>query len=354
MGAEARKKIQKALLERNEEVSLKESHIPIEILKALDENHPLVKKTLKGGLTAYVYKFEYEGKNYCLKKKREHIKVQNDDGQLSFLNEILCRKHIEKYRENPLIDKGVSKTYYASLKEGLILTEWIEGEHPTTFNRTRIKHTFKLLNALESIGLFEWDLCSGNLLYREDQLIVFDFGYMYQMDPLKGVNSEKMNAPVFHMVERFETRAYMGYLLNYIHQRDELMNLYRILKEEAVIAYEEKIVYLKSHFASNEIIEFYEAYKQLWNAHLVNDEALYALFLEDGYRSYALDVHDDLTGQTCTKGTLKKIDYLLETLKTSYDDLNMQSKLLWFDEMSKADLLSTYELRKENAKKWQV
>ncbi len=32
----------------------------------------------------------------------------------------------------------------------------------------------------------EWDLCSGNLLVdRQEQLWLFDFGYMYPFDPLR-------------------------------------------------------------------------------------------------------------------------------------------------------------------------
>ncbi len=55
----------------------------------------------------------------------------------------------------------------------------------------------------------EWDLCSGNLLVdRQEQLWLFDFGYMYPFDPLREFNSNGLADPLFHFVERFETRFF--------------------------------------------------------------------------------------------------------------------------------------------------
>jgi hypothetical protein len=348
MGSEARKKIQKALLERQENIVIHRSPIPVEVLLAVDENHSMVVKAIKSGLTAHVYHVVYDDVHYCLKKKRDQIKVQNDDGQLSFLNEILCRKVIENHRENPVIDQGISKTYYANLHEGIILTGWVQGQHPKSFNRTMLKNTFKLLNALEAIGLFEWDLCSGNLLYHNNQLTMFDFGYMYQMNPKEGINSEAFSAPIFHMVERLETRSFFGYLLSL--EEDEKLENYRVLKEEAVKAYKDKIVGLKEMKASEQVIDFYQKHVNQWMLALESSDALKHLFDRDAYRSYALDVHDDLTGQTCTSGTLKKIDYLIQVVRDDYEALD----LLWFDEFDKHELLEIYEDRKIKAKKWQV
>jgi hypothetical protein len=91
---------------------------------------------------------------------------------------------------------------------------WIDGEPIHQLTPPLIAQLFTTLEACEEQGLMEWDLCSGNLLVdREEQLWLFDFGYMYPFDPLKEFNSNGLADPLFHFVERFETRFFFSWLM---------------------------------------------------------------------------------------------------------------------------------------------
>lgn len=291
----------------------------LSILEELPNSY--VVKTLTSGLTATVYKLRYDGKDYCVKVKRTESLVKNEDGQLAFLNEILCRKVIENNRHNPIINKGITHTYYADNLKGLIISEWIEGQHAKSYSRQMIQSIFSLNIELMKIGLFEWDLCSGNLMFEGNEVKMFDFGYMYPMDLKEGINSEDMDAPIFHTVERFETRSYMPYLLDLEDQLDN----YRLLKEEAVKAYQTLIDDI-SEWASQKVISHYESLVAEWQNALNGN--LESLYLKESSRSYALDIHDDLSGQSCTNHTLKKIEKIISILA------NQPSTYypLWFDQ----------------------
>ncbi len=87
----------------------------------------------------------------------------------------------------------------------------IDGEPIHQLTPPLIAQLFTTLEACEEQGLMEWDLCSGNLLVdRQEQLWLFDFGYMYPFDPLREFNSNGLADPLFHFVERFETRFFLA------------------------------------------------------------------------------------------------------------------------------------------------
>ena len=58
-------------------------------------------------------------------------------------------------------------TTYASLRKGIILSPWIEGEHIHTYSEPVLESLFETLYHLEIEGLFELDLCPGNILEKD-------------------------------------------------------------------------------------------------------------------------------------------------------------------------------------------
>lgn len=118
--------------------------------------------------------------------------MQNLDGEFSFLNEVQRRADFHKLKSDPATANDfrcIVETVYADYRLGIILSEWIEG---TPFDPTpKLLHDlFSTLIACEQAGLFEWDLCSGNLLVDDNnQLKLFDFGYMYPFEPRREFNS---------------------------------------------------------------------------------------------------------------------------------------------------------------------
>ena len=99
-------------------------------------------------------------------------------------------------------------TLYADYRLGILLSP-DRRRADTPVDPPLIAQLFTTLEACEEQGLMEWDLCSGNLLVdRQEQLWLFDFGYMYPFDPLREFNSNGLADPLFHFVERFETRFF--------------------------------------------------------------------------------------------------------------------------------------------------
>lgn len=111
-------------------------------------------KSFTSGLTAIVHHIEQDGQHYNLKVKRDVALVKNEDGAMSFLNEILCRQKFEQLKKtNDILNRGIVETLYANYDEGIIISKWIEGSHDTTYSREQIRNLFELLFEIEKIGL---------------------------------------------------------------------------------------------------------------------------------------------------------------------------------------------------------
>lgn len=192
------------------------SHCPLppETLAALGPDSPYVVQVYGSGLTGEVYRLRIAGKEYNLKKRRAVAGVANLNGQLSFLNEVQCRQALQRLKDNPVTAPRfthIVPTLYADYRLGILLSPWIDGELIHQLTPTLIAQLFTTLEACEEQGLMEWDLCRGNLLVdRQAQLWLFDFGYMYPFDPLREFNSNGLADPLFHFVERFETRFFLA------------------------------------------------------------------------------------------------------------------------------------------------
>lgn len=304
------------------------------------------------GCTAIVYKVQKDGKLYNVKKKRKQITVQNVDGQTSFLTEIQRRYDFERLRHgNKILRNGLIKTHYASFQEGVIVSDWIEGTHPTQLSRQFFQNLFTLVFTLEKHGYFDWDLSMGNILVHHEVVTLFDFGYCYPFDPLHMFNPDGLSLPQFHFVERFESRSFVQFLYDYgqTHTQQELLHIYRIEKEEALVIYQRKLEYLLQNHANHKVIYFYQLQIQRYKDCLRSDELLWKDYVLERCKSYIIEIHDDLSGHTCTKNTLLKCDQLVLDLK-NYEYLLKSENILTEEEckMTLSNLLEKYkEIRKE-------
>jgi|GEM_PF-1795577 len=310
--------------------------------------------SFENGLTAKVYQVLYKGKCYNLKVKRVPSLVKNIDGETSFLNEVQRRKDFEELRKgNLVIDKGVVKTLYANYREGIILSEWIKGEEIKEYTRDIFRSLFTLTWYFEKSGVMEWDLCSSNILLSNKQVKLFDFGYAYTYDPLTEYNSEGNKLPLFNSVERFETRSFMPYLLE--KNEGEILSIYRVEKEEAIRIYEEKLNWLIKNEASEDLIETAKEQLRKWRQGLTNLEELKKLYRVESIRSYVLDIHDDVSGKSCTPKTLLKIKKVIELIRTDHEFFLSEDAYLWDDKLlSRQQLLKKYEKLYEIANLYQV
>ncbi|WP_165313193.1 AarF/UbiB family protein [Vibrio ziniensis] len=329
------------------------------VLAAITEDSPFVLKVIRSGLTAEIYHLRIDGKEYNLKKRRQVAKVANLDGQYSFLNEVQRRNDLQKLKQKPETAQRLAHivpTIYANYRLGIILSPWIEGEHISEITSDLMEQLFNTLLACEEYGLMEWDLCSGNLLVDEEQqLWLFDFGYMYSFDPKSEFNSNGITDPLFHMVERFETRFFFGWLLKREQPLVEQLALYRTLKQRAVVCYQQKVEWLKAHQAKVMVINHYQSIISAWQTALVNDEALWHLFLLELFRSHVLDIDDDIDGQSCTSLTLKRISIVLDILENNFDYLLLNDGLFYSNKgKSQQELIQRYKEKRLLAQKYQL
>jgi len=348
--SDTRRKEQLDILAAGSEIEVGDiNNLPAGISELLEigDDSKYVEAHIGSGLTADVYKLKINGAYWNLKKKREEILVKNIDGQTSFLNEIQRRRDFEKLKkENAGAYSGIVDTAYASLNNGIILSPWIEGKPIEKYTRETLDDLFNTLYHIDTAGLFEFDLCPGNLLTQKDGTVrLFDFGYMYPYDPLREFNPDGMENPLFHPVERFETRSFMQYLMDIEEGPGEApaLNEYRTEKECAVKYYRKKVRWLEENNADKNIIEWVKNIVIQWETGLSSGPALEKLYAMEAFRSYVLDIHDDLGGQSCTRETLKKVERVIHKIENDHKVLNENLCLFWGDEkLSRAELLSKY------------
>lgn len=329
--------------------------LPLATLATTDGSEAYVSQVLSGGLTAHVYRIEAQGRSWTLKRARERCLVQNADGQTSFLNEVQRRADLRALKARPeLADRleGIVDTRYASFRHGVLLSPWIEGEMVSDWNEARLTDLFDTVITLASHGLFEWDLCPGNVL-DDGRIRLFDFGYLYRFDPLREFNSDGLAGPGFHPVERFETRQFFAWLLS--QERlgsDRALAAFRLEKAIALERYQRWRGALDQRGATPVVLERLDAVIARWQGALSGSAE--ALYLCEAWRSHRLDLADDLDGQTCTPLTLQRLAWLRDMAETRYDDLHRCGALAGEQGGGRAALLDQLQRAEAQAIGWQV
>lgn len=333
--------------------------ISIQALVDINEHSAHVVDIVQSGLTAEVYHLRIEGKDYNLKKRRVQAKVNNLDGQFSFLNEVQRRQDLQALKQHPQTRDRfthIVPTIYANYRLGIILSPWIEGTHIQQLTSQLVGQLFETLQACEEHGLMEWDLCSGNLLVDDhQQLWLFDFGYMYPFEPKTEFNSNGTSDPIFHMVERFETRFFFGWLLGQSFSVTHQLELYRMLKEQAIRVYQNKLQWLQTHNADWLVVEHFKDIVSSWQRAVDNESILTNLFQLESFRSHVLDIEDDLEGRSCTSLTLKRIEVVQQALATNFDYIAQHGGLFYANTgKSQQQLMTIYVEKRRLAEQYQV
>lgn len=332
---------------------------PLTELAALTPEHPAVRATFEGGLTARVLRLQSaDGRDWTLKQARRPARVRNADGQTSFLNELQRRADVLALKQrDPGRWRGLVDTTVGSLQHGVLLSPWIEGQPVAQWDARCLRQVLELAGALWLEGLFEWDLCAGNLLDDGQQLTLFDFGYQYRFDPLQHFNSagQGTDQPLFHPAERFETRCFAAHCLQLERAQglDAALAAFRLEKEVAVAVYEDLLAQSQRRGAAPMVLNWLEGLIQRWRQALTGDLA--ALYLAENWRSHGIDLHDDLSGQSCTPQTLQRADWLLNALAQHGPTLQAQGALLWDDAgRSLAELRTHYQGLRAQAEGFQL
>ncbi len=333
--------------------------LPLDTLQSLKPGDAHVVEAFTEGLTAWVYHIRVDGKDYNVKIKRPQSLVKNVDGQTSFLNEVQRRRDFNRLQQGthePGIEHIVH-TLYASYREGIMVSPWIEGGVLQNFNERTLSQVLNAAVAVELSGFLEWDLCPGNILDDGNKVWLFDFGYCFPFDPLTEYNSNGLRDPLFHSVERFETRNFFGHLLKLESQwsHAEIRSLFELEKRLALEAFQHKYQVLKQRGACEAVLSWIERICERWQGALSSAARLDDLMLVEGYRSHLIDIYDDLHGQSCTPMTLKKVAKVKEIL-TEHFELLLKHDGLFFGDESKtqAELLARVDEHLMKANKYQL
>jgi hypothetical protein len=334
--------------------------LPVAQLASTTSSSPHVELAYESGLTAYVYKIQASGRSWTLKCKRAESLVKNVDGQTSFLNEVQRRRDLAALQHNPESSSQfthIVETTYASLLDGIILSPWVEGSHLQRFDGRVFDQVFSTIVNLELAGFFEWDFCPGNILDDGARITLFDFGYMYRFDPRVHYNNNGVATPLFHGIERFETRNFFDFLLRNPQGLGEsgLLALYHEEKQYALKHYTDKLARLERMKAAEPVLRWQGAILQRWQRALAKGDALQRLYILEGFRSNVLDLFDDLHGKSCTPWSLKKADFALRMLQEHYLLLKEDHGLFFGDEAkTQLELVTKYQGLKAKALEYQL
>jgi tRNA A-37 threonylcarbamoyl transferase component Bud32 len=315
---------------------VKDLPISIEELIDVTADSAIVEKVFDSGLSAIVYKLKIGRDYYTLKKVREKILVENVDGQTSFLNEVQKRKILfECKKSNQDLYDGIVDTLYANFRKGIILSKWIEGNEVVFYNEAILNHLFKTMFAMMRAGIFENDPTTGNIVCKDDRITLFDFGYAYEMDPLKDINMEGFEAPVLHPAERFEARAFMIHLfdIEQIHGIEKACSLYRVEKRVASKQYKDYAKWVSDRKGNSRVVDYFDEIANTWDVALETSEDTLTLYQTEKFRSFLVDVIDDISGKSCTPDTLLKVEYVSSYLGNNYSQL-LESGALQFEDMN--------------------
>lgn len=307
-------------------------------LQGLRGDEPWVVQRYDGGLTAEVYVLHDGARRWTLKRARRPARVHNVDGQTLFLNEVQRRMDLERLKRQPGGPerwRAIVDTRYASFREGLILSPWIDGEPVAQWGPRQIGQLLEAACQLWCEGLFEWDYSPGNMLDDGRQVWLFDFGYLYAFDPRRQFNTAGRgdDQPMFHPAERFETRAFSAWLLQ-VQARDgeaAALAAFPLEKEIALDAYGRMRATIASRGACAQVLDWLDGVQARWRQALRGGDSQ-ALFLAESWGSHLLDVDDDLSGQSCTPLTLQRLAWLCEAVERRHADLRAAGALFWGDE----------------------
>ncbi|WP_375748739.1 AarF/UbiB family protein [Vibrio sp. HN007] len=330
-----------------------------EELAAITPDSPCVVEVFTSGLTAEVYRLRIKGNDYTLKKKREESKVQNLDGKYSFLNEVQRRSDFQKLKDDATTAgdyQHIVPTIYADYQMGIILSPWLEGELLQKPNQAIVSQLFSTLFACEKAGLFEWDLCSGNMIVDEEQqLWMFDFGYMYPFNPLKELNSNGLSDPIFQFCERFETRFLSGWIAKNELDSDAALKLFRMVKKAALEAISQKLEWLIEQGADDTVVSHYVEMQAEYEKAVSDSDELKRRYMLDMFRSHVLDIEDDLDGKSCTSTTALRVKAVIGMLDKHYDLLREGGGLFYQNSGKKrSELIRQYIEKSELVEEYQV
>ncbi len=236
--------------------------------------------------------------------------------------------------------ESIIDTIYAGYLDQFILSPWVEGYEVRGYNREILDNLFLTLFNMEKVGVFEYDLCSGNILVQDDKKIkFFDFGYAYKFDPLTEYNPDGKDIPHFHMAERFETRSFMQHLVDISEtiNLDKALEVFKMEKETALKYYKLKFLWLKENVAEQDVIDHVKYYIGLWESSIYDNILLRKLYDMDLFRSFILDIEDDVSGKSCNPDTILKSQLIIRALEENYDYLKKHDGFISDDKLLTRD-----------------
>ncbi len=343
------KKITKLGIDYNKFLALiKEKPAEIDVEKDI---YNCVDKVIWSGVSGIVYRLNKKEHLYALKvlnpfKSSKGIKK-------AFLNEIKIRKNLKNYKI-----PGIVKTYAYSKDLYFIISQWIEGETVkwnTPYNGgltpKRIYNILETLYKFELSGFFDWDINISNIIFKDENPWLFDFGYTQRFYPSKKFNPSKKNLKLFSMFQLFRDKFLIHYTTRLERMDREQLGraLYVYFCNIIPEFYYKKIKNLERIKAKKDIINYAITQQKYYE----NYSALYfdKYYIVDKYRSFKVNIDANLERKFYTEMFIVRCEYMINIIKNNYTLLK-ESDFLLFDDKndSKPELIKKYSYYIEAAK----
>jgi len=219
---------QQAFVDSSAELRVGDSGVcpmPLTVLQQLTPADPGVVGYFGGGLTGEVFCLEVGGKRYSIKRKRPLARVVNADGQHAFLTEVQRHAEVTLLNQDPATANAfgaVVDSLFANYRRGILVSPWIDGA------------------------------------------------------PLTEFNTNGTRDPLFHGVERFETRSLFAHLLRLelAGDAEAALAIYRIAKAQAVRTGLRKLAELTRLGASPQVLAWQTGLVRRWQRALDSQAAL--------------------------------------------------------------------------------
>jgi len=307
-----------------ETITTKLSYCPLLLCEA-QEILPSITDINTSGSTSIVYKVIFGQE--CLA-----VKIRKDKMHSAFF-----KNEIEK-RCNENI-KMLPEMFFASEKNGVIISKWIEGKTlkniDTRYVHISLEKILSLTADMIKEGYYDDDFTPSNIIYTKECAKVIDAGTLFRCNT-KQLNPYCDGLSMQNMFSRLLYRNVMVYLirLGRIGCEDTSFKIYKDFMPKFIDALKS----IGELLSSNHLVSFWNNYRDAYEQNILSS------FIRDKYLCHMYILSENLADNYYDNHTTTRLKELIMLLENNYDSLSSNEHLIFEDiNFDKKDCLLKYK-----------